>query len=150
MRQKSICECFGIIGHKADVCIIRGPKFLPPSLRIKINQFNAHHGNEPKEQPREYNSQPPAAHFKYRTSPSSTNPVISDIMGKLNHHAIYNGDVKIPTSDIPVDSNYDPVPDPDTTPIKSIDDVEMDHLLEFFHSEHDNDILDVDLHMPQA
>ena len=28
MRQKSICECCGRIGHKADACIIRGPKFL--------------------------------------------------------------------------------------------------------------------------
>ena len=50
-------------------------------------------------------------------------------MGKLNHHSIDNGDVKIPISDVPVESNYDSVPDPDTTPIKSIDDDEMDHLL---------------------
>ena len=35
-------------------------------------------------------------------------------------------------------------------PIKSIDDDEMDHLLEFFHSEHDDDLLDVDLQMLQA
>ena len=64
MRQKSICECFGIIGHKADACIICGPKFLPPSLSRKMNQFNALHGDKPKEPPREWNSQPPAAHFK--------------------------------------------------------------------------------------
>ena len=76
--------------------------------------------------------------------------MISAIMGKLNHHAIDNGDVKIPTSDVPVESNYDSVPDPDTTPIKSIDDDEMDHLLEFFHSEHDDDLLDVDLQMLQS
>ena len=76
--------------------------------------------------------------------------MISDIMGKLNHHAIYNGDVKIPTSDVPVESNYDSVPDADTTPIKSIDDDEMDHLLELFHSEHDDNILDIDLQMFQA
>ena len=50
-------------------------------------------------------------------------------MGKLNHHAIDNGDI---TSDVPVESNYDSVPDPDTTPIKSIYDDEMDQLLEFF------------------
>ena len=30
--------------HKADACIIRGPKFLLPSLRRKMNQFNALHG----------------------------------------------------------------------------------------------------------
>ena len=68
-------------------------------------------------------------------------------MGKLNHHAIDNGDI---TSDVLVESNYDSVPDPDTTPIKSIDYYEMDHLLEIFHSEHDDDILDVDLHMLQS
>ena len=49
MRQKSICECCGIIGHKSDSCIIRGPKFLPPSLRRNINQFNTLHSDKPKE-----------------------------------------------------------------------------------------------------
>ena len=53
MRHKSICECCGRIGHKADACIIRGPKFLMPSLRIKMNQVIALHGDEPKEPPRE-------------------------------------------------------------------------------------------------
>ena len=68
-------------------------------------------------------------------------------MGKLNHRAIDNGDI---TSEIPVESNYDSVTDPDTNPIKLIDDDEMDNLLEFFHSEHDDDLLDVDLQMLQA
>ena len=68
-------------------------------------------------------------------------------MGELNHHDIDNSDI---TSDVPVDSSYDSVPDPDTTPIKSIDDDEMDHLLELFHSEHDDDLLDVELQMLQA
>ena len=68
-------------------------------------------------------------------------------MGKLNRHAINNGDI---TSDVPVESNYDSVPDPDITPIKSFDDDEMDHLLELFHSEYDDDLLDVDLQMLQA
>ena len=54
-------------------------------------------------------------------------------MGKLNHHAINNGDIQVPTSEVPVESNYDSVPDPYTTPIKSIDDNEMDFLLELFH-----------------
>ena len=81
MRQKIMCECCGRIGHKADSCIIRGPKFLPPSLRRKMNPFNALHGDEPKEPPRECNSQPPTAHFKSRSSPSRTNPVVSAIMG---------------------------------------------------------------------
>ena len=34
--------------------------------------------------------------------------------------------------------------------IKWIDDNEMDHLLEFFHSEQDGDILDFDIQMLQA
>ena len=76
--------------------------------------------------------------------------MVSAIIGKLNHHAIDNGDVKITTSYVPVESNYDSVPYPDITPIKSIDDDETDHILEFFHSEHDDDLLDVDLHMLQS
>ena len=92
-----------------------------------MNQFNALHGDEPKEPPRECNSQPPGAHFKSKSSPSRTNPVVSYIMGKLNHHAIDNGDI---TSYVTVESSYDSVPDPDTTPIKSIDYHEMDHLLQ--------------------
>ena len=71
-------------------------------------------------------------------------------MGKLNHRAIDNGDVKITTSDVPVESNYDSVTDPDTATIKSIDNDEMDHLLELFHSEHDEDVLDVELQMIQV
>ena len=69
MRQKSICECYGRIVHKADACIIRGPKFHPPSLRRNMNQFTALHGDEPKEPPRECNIQPTSAHFKSRTFP---------------------------------------------------------------------------------
>ena len=112
-----------------------------------MDQFNALNGDEPKEPPREWNSQPPADHFKSRSSTSRTNPVVSAIIGKLNHHAIDNVDIN---SDVPVDSSYDSILDPDTTPIKSIDDDEMDHLLEFFHSEHDDDLLDVDLQMLQV
>ena len=50
-------------------------------------------------------------------------------MGKLNHYAIDNGDVKIPTLDVPVESNSESIPDSVSTPIKSIGDDEMDHLL---------------------
>ena len=56
MRQKSICEFRGRIGHKYDACIIRDPKYLPPSLRRNMNQFNALHGDEPKDPPRELDS----------------------------------------------------------------------------------------------
>ena len=71
-------------------------------------------------------------------------------MERLNHHAIDNGDVEFHPSEFPVEPNYEYIPDPDTTQIKSIDDDEMDHLLEFFYLEHDDDLLDVELHMIQA
>ena len=54
-------------------------------------------------------------------------------MGRMNHHNIDNGDVEVHPWYFPVESNSESVPDPDTNPIKSIDDDEMDHLLEFFH-----------------
>ena len=57
-------------------------------------------------------------------------------MGRLNHHAIDNGDVEVHPSEFPVEFISEFVPDLDTTPIKSIDDDEMDHLLELFQSEH--------------
>ena len=117
-RQKSVCECCGTIGHKADSCIISGTKFLPPSLRRKINQFNAIHDDKPNKAPREWNSQPPESRFKSSTSLSRTNPAISDIMWKLNHHAIDNGDVKTHTSDFPVESFCESVTYPYTNPIK--------------------------------
>ena len=87
-------------------------KFLPPSLRRKINQFNSLHGDEPNEPPREWNIQAPAAYFKSRTSPSKTNPTVSAIMGRLNHHDIDNSDVKVTTSEFPVESNSESFPDP--------------------------------------
>ena len=117
-RQKIICECCGRIKHKADAWIIRGPKFLPPSLRRNMNQFNALHGDEPNKPPIEWNSQPPAAHFKSRTSPSKTNPAISAIMGRLNCNSIDNGDVEVHISEFLVESHPESVTDPDTTPIK--------------------------------
>ena len=83
-----------------------------------MNQFNALHGDEPNEPPREWSIQPPADHFKYRNSHSKTSPVVSVIMGRLNHHAINNGDVKSHTSDFPVEFNSESVPYPDTNPIK--------------------------------
>ena len=83
-----------------------------------MNQFNALHGDEPNEPPREWNIQPPVDHFKSRTSTSKTNPVISAIMGRLNHHAIGNSEVEVHPSGFPVESNSEYVQDPYTTPIK--------------------------------
>ena len=115
-----------------------------------MNKFNTLHGEEPNDTPRLWNRQPPAANFKSRTSPSKTIPAFSDIMGRLNHHSIYNGDVEVHLSEFPVESNSESVTDPDTTPIKSTGYDEMDHLLEFFHTEHDDDEMDADLCMIQA
>ena len=60
-----------------------------------MNKFNALHGEEPDDTPRERNSQPPADHFKPRTYPTKTSPVVSSIMGRLNNHSIDNGDVEV-------------------------------------------------------
>ena len=70
-------------------------------------------------------------------------------MGRRNHHAIDNGDVDIHPLEYPFESTYKYVPCPGTTPIKTIDDDEMDHLLEFFHSDYDDDLLDVNLQVLQ-
>ena len=94
-----------------------------------MNQSNALHGDEPNDPPREWNSQPTAAYFKSSTSPSKIYPVFSAIMWRLNHRTIDNGYVKVPNEEFPVESNSESVTDTDTTPIKSIDDGEMDHLL---------------------
>ena len=71
-------------------------------------------------------------------------------MGRLNHHSVDNGDVEIQPSDLPVEFISESVSDPETTMIKSIDDDEMDHTLEFFHSEHDELFLFIGLLMLQA
>ena len=68
-------------------------------------------------------------------------------MGELNHHAINNGDI---TSDFPVEFNYESVLCPDNTLIQSIDDYGTCYLLEFFHSENDNNLLDIELQMLQS
>ena len=60
--------------------------------------------------------------------------MVSAIMGRLNNHVIDNIDVEVHPSDFPIEFNSISVKDPDTTPIESIDDYEMYHLLEFFHS----------------
>ena len=61
-----------------------------------------HHGGEPTEPPREWNSQSPESYFKSKTSPPKNSPVVSDIMGRLNHQATDNGDVDVHPSELPV------------------------------------------------
>ena len=45
--QKRFCKLCGRIEHKADACIILGPKFLPLIIRRNVNQSNALHIDEP-------------------------------------------------------------------------------------------------------
>ena len=44
-RQNLICELCGKIGHKSDYCIIRCPRFIPPSLGINMKQYNTIQGD---------------------------------------------------------------------------------------------------------
>ena len=60
-----------------------------------MNKSNDLHGYEPTEPQKEWKSQPPESQFKSSTSPTKTSPVVSDIMGIINHHAIDNGDVGV-------------------------------------------------------
>ena len=60
-----------------------------------MNQLNALHGDEPNEPPIEWNRKPPEYHFKSSISPTKTSLVVSDIIGRLNHHVIDNGDVEV-------------------------------------------------------
>ena len=100
VRQKTICKWCGRIGHKTDAWITRGPNFLPPIIRRKMNQFNTLHGDEPTEPPGKRNIQPPEVHFKHRTYPSKTSPMILAIMGRLNKHAVDNGDIEVSPLDL--------------------------------------------------
>ena len=115
-----------------------------------MNKFNDIHGEEPTDPPREWNIQPSSDQFKSKTSTPKTSIVVSAIIGIFNHHFIDNGDVEVHSSEFPVEYNSESVPYTDTTPIKSIYDDEMDDLLELLHSEHDDDIMDVDLQIIQA
>ena len=59
-------------------------------------QINALHGDKLSETPREWNRKPPEVHFKLRNAATNTSPVVSAIMGRLNHHAVDNADVELP------------------------------------------------------
>ena len=70
-------------------------------------------------------------------------------MGRLNHRAVDNGDVEINPSGYPFEYISESVPDTGITLIKSIGDNDIEPILEFLHSDHDDDILDVGLQIPQ-
>ena len=71
-------------------------------------------------------------------------------MGILNHHAVDNGNVEVYPLEYPFEYTSDSVTDTYTTQTKSMDNAEMDRLLKLFHTNHDNNILNVDLQMLQA
>ena len=58
-----------------------------------MNRFNALHGDEPTNPQRYWNSKLPEDQFKYRTYSPKTSPVVSAILGRLNHCAIDNDGV---------------------------------------------------------
>ena len=60
-----------------------------------MNQFNSFRGEEPTDPPRDWNSQIPADQFKSSTSPPKTSPMVSAIMGLLNHNAVDDGDIEV-------------------------------------------------------
>ena len=94
-----------------------------------MNKFNALHGKELYDPPREWNIKPREVHFKFRTYPPKISPMVSAIMRRLNCHAIDNEYVEVHPSKFPVEYNSGSVTDPDTSLIKSVDDDKMDHLL---------------------
>ena len=75
-----------------------------------MNQFNTLNIEEQNESIREWNRQLTSSQFKSRTSPLNTSPVVSVIMGRLNHHVIDNGDVEAHPTDFPVKFNSGYVP----------------------------------------
>ena len=87
----------------------------------------------------------PSVHLKYQTSPPKTSPVVSAILGRLNHHVIDNCDVEVYPSEYPFESTSEYVLHTETTLIKLIDDGKINQVLELFHSYNDDDLLDVDI-----
>ena len=83
-----------------------------------MNQFNAINGEEPTKPPRDWNIQPASDNFKSSTCPPKTRPLVSAIMGRLNHCVVDNGDVEFRPSNFPVEFNSESVPDTDTTTVK--------------------------------
>ena len=66
-----------------------------PDIRRKTNQFSDLHGDEPTDQTIEWKIKSLEDHFKSRISPTKTSTVVSAITGRLNIHAIGDGDVEV-------------------------------------------------------
>ena len=85
---------------------------------MKINWFNSIHYGEPTEPPIEWNSQPPSDNFKSHTHPTKNSPEFSDLMVRLNHHEVENGDAEVYTSYYELESTSESVSVPYKNPIK--------------------------------
>ena len=66
----------------------------------------------------ECNNQLQSVQFKYNTTHPKISPVVVDIMRRLNHSTIDNGDVEVRTSEYLFESTNESVTIPDTTPTK--------------------------------
>ena len=66
--------------------------------------FNTPRGEKPTDPPIEWNSETTYVQSKPCTSPTKTGPVILAIIGRLNHHAIDNGDVEVHPSEYTFES----------------------------------------------
>ena len=112
-----------------------------------MNQLNSSHGEEKNEPTRECNRKPPPAHFKSMTYPPNTRPMVSAIMGRLTHHAIDNTIFTLQIFQLNLTLDLFHIQTPLRLNQLMID--EMDHPLEFFYSEHNEDLLYVYIQMLQ-
>ena len=99
-----------------------------------MNKFNALHGDEPAEPPREWNVQPPSVHSKYYIPCFKNSNVVLAIMGRLNRHVVDNGDVDVYTTWYPLEYTSNYIPEPYNNTIKSTYDCLMYGLFYLFHS----------------
>ena len=129
----------------ANSCIIYGPNFLLTGFRINMNQLNTLHGDEKRSKKPTFWSSIEILYLSYKIS-----PLISGIMGVLNHNDVDNGDVEVYCSEYPLEYTSDSVPYTYITESKSIGGDEMYQPLIWFNSYHDDDILNVYLQMLQA
>ena len=130
--KNTICGFCGILGHQDDSCIICDNKMFSLILRRNMNQFNELHGDKPDKPPSEWDNQTTPVDFKPLPSDPNTSPVVSNIMVRINNHAVDDVNVEVYPSYYLLEYPHESIPHPDNTLIKSIDNYEMDQLLKNF------------------
>ena len=83
---------------------MRGTNLLPNIIRINMNKFNGIHGEEKINHQENVTENLHKFTSNTTTPPQKIIPVVSDIMGRLNHHGVDNSDVKVYTSNYPLES----------------------------------------------